>query len=65
MREGSGEDEAEAAAVGEPGGVAEGGGVVAGDSVLDPAAVGDPCGSGEDDLLAEASGEDEQEYDQD
>ena len=34
MREGSGEDEAEAAAVGEPGGVAEGGGEVAGDSVL-------------------------------
>ena len=50
MREGSGEDEAEAAAVGEPGGVAEGGGEVAGDSVLDPAAVGDPCGSSLDDL---------------
>ena len=47
MREGSGEDEAEAAAVGEPGGVAEGGGEVA---VLDPAAVGDPCGSSLDDL---------------
>ena len=48
MREGSGEDEAEAAAVGEPGGVAEGGGEVAGDSVLDPATidvdVGDPGG---------------------